>query len=130
MPKVNDKPSTREFLNEKLEFVRENCPNLVTVAAMLIPFNDIFYRKGVGQDPSTGEPFLWYHLRNHNLLPGIEMHAEVNDQEVKVKQFCSDSGDLVAENYGHIVPFLEFLRSLPRSVDLFMCQRRTPPKER
>ncbi len=127
MPKVNDKPSTREFLNEKLEFVRENCPNLVTVAATLVPFNDIFYREGVGQDPSTDEPFLWYHLRNHNLLPGVEMVAEVNDREVKVKQFCSDTGNLVAENYGHIVSFLEFLRTLPRPVDVFMRQRQVSP---
>ena len=125
MPKVNDKPSTRELLNKKLELVRENCPNLVTVAATLIPFQDIFYRQGIGQDPSTDEPFLWYHIRNHNLLPNIEMCAEVNDQEVKVKQFCGDTGDLVAENYGHILSFLEFLRSLPRPIGVYMCGKHT-----
>jgi len=120
MPMVSDNETTREFLNSQLKYVRENCPNLVTVAATLIPFRDVFYAGRIRLDPKTEEPFLWYAIRNHNLFPWLHMFAQVSDKDVIVNQFCEKTNELVIEHHSNLMSFVEFLRSLPRSVDAFM----------
>ncbi len=122
MSMVSDNKTTREFLNSQLKYVRENCPNLVTVAATLIPFRDVFYGGCIYLDSKTEEPFLWYAIRNHNLLPWLLMYARVSDKDVIVNQFCEKTNELVIEHHSDLMSFVEFLRSLPRTVDAFMSE--------
>lgn len=111
------------FINSELEFVRDKCPNLVTVAASTLPFRDAFYRVGVGTNPD-GKSALLFDIAANRLPPGIDMIAFVDESDVIIQQCVSeddeeDGGDVLAEYRCDLRSFWEFLRTIPRGLVAF-----------
>lgn len=113
----------KDFINGELEFVRDKCPHLVTVAASLMPFRDAFYRIGVGTS-SEGESALLFDIASSHLPSGIDTIAIVDECEVVIQQCVSeddeeDGGEVLAEYRCGLRSFWEFLRTIPRSLSAF-----------
>lgn len=117
------KCDTLEYFNSELEFIRDKSPNLVTVAASLMPFRDAFYRVGVGTDPD-GATALLFDIVHPSLPEGFDMIAFVNECDVYITQSVTEDdeengGDVVISHRCNIRQFWEFLRTIPRSVGAF-----------
>jgi|MDSV01.3.fsa_nt_gb hypothetical protein len=111
---------TRNFINENLRQCRENCPNLVTVAASLLPFYHCFTKTGymINED---GTQTLSYELgtapSSAYTPSSVRTIAEVTTSVVNIyEQDVDDSSCIYSQYELQIEGFWEYLRQLPRHV--------------
>ena len=119
MPEL-DRESTAYFMNESLEFVREKAPNLVTIAASLLPFTDSFFKSGVAFDPD-GKGYLVYDICDSHLTDDIDMLAHIDENFVRVQQSVGEGDDqvILTTHYFQLPDFWEYLRTIPRGIGAF-----------
>ena len=113
---MSDVDNTRDFINDNLRHCREECPNLVTVAATLLPFYHCFVSIGycVSEDDTQT---LMYKIGNSFREPEVETVAEVTTDVVNVYERDSTDTSIVLCHYElQIEGFWEYLRQLPRHV--------------
>jgi hypothetical protein len=122
MPKP-DKDSVAYFLNDNLDFVRDKAPNLVTVAASLLPFTDAMFRTGVAYDDED-KGYLVYDICDAHLTDGVDMIAHIDEQYVRVQQILTDDDDptnrtVLTTHYFQLPDFWEYLRTIPRGIGTY-----------
>lgn len=108
-----------KYMNGSLDFVRDRCPNLVTVAASLLPFDDAFFRNGVaGPDEVIGKALI-YDIAYPRLPEGVSMIATVSEECVHIRQVDDEDDEVLAVHVCSLPEFWEFLRGIPRAVGVF-----------
>ena len=113
---MSDHDNTRDYINDNLKHCREQCPNLVTVAASLLPFYHCFASIGYCVSDDDTQTLL-YKIGNSFREPEIETVAEVTTDVVNVYERDRDDATVVYCQYElRIEGFWEYLRQLPRHV--------------
>ena len=115
-----DSESSAYFMNSKLNFVRDKAPNLVTIAASLLPFSDTFFKEGVSVD-QDGKGYLVYDICDPHLTDGVDMYAHIDENFVRVQQSVGDDEDktVLTTHYFQLPDFWEYLRTIPRGIGAF-----------
>ena len=123
--KTNNKKSTvsivdgMHFINDHLEFVRDEAPNLALVAATLLPFRGSFYRIGICE--VNGEKKLMYDL----CTPGmdycqVEQHAIIDAHKVTIRMVDAEDGDSFTGGRVMSLPeFWQYMRQLPQMLHVY-----------
>lgn len=107
------------FINDNLEFVRNEAPNLALVAATLLPFRGSFYRIGICE--VNGETKLMYDI----CTPGmdymqVEQHAIVDAHKVTLRMVDGEDGESFKGGRVMSLPdFWQYMRQLPQMLHVY-----------
>jgi len=119
MATISESHTTRNYINDRLDWVRRECPNLVTVIASLLPFRDVFSLTAIHPKQPAGD-YILLEIINPNLPAEITVYALLDDEDVVIKEVNKTTHKVCEEYRGSISDFWNFLRSLPRGVSGFM----------